>query len=56
MPDTGAGVRSALFVPLFDDLADPALVADLAAEAEEAGADVDHTPSMSSLLRAGAGP
>jgi alkanesulfonate monooxygenase SsuD/methylene tetrahydromethanopterin reductase-like flavin-dependent oxidoreductase (luciferase family) len=32
-------VRSALFIPLFDELADPATVARLAAEAEEAGWD-----------------
>jgi alkanesulfonate monooxygenase SsuD/methylene tetrahydromethanopterin reductase-like flavin-dependent oxidoreductase (luciferase family) len=32
-------MHSALFVPLFDELADPALVARLAAEAEEAGWD-----------------
>jgi alkanesulfonate monooxygenase SsuD/methylene tetrahydromethanopterin reductase-like flavin-dependent oxidoreductase (luciferase family) len=32
-----AGLRSALWLPLFDDLADPAAVARLAAEAEEAG-------------------
>ena len=32
-------MRSALFLPLFDELADPALVARLAAEAEEAGWD-----------------
>jgi alkanesulfonate monooxygenase SsuD/methylene tetrahydromethanopterin reductase-like flavin-dependent oxidoreductase (luciferase family) len=31
------GLRSALWLPLFDDLADPTLVARLAAEAEEAG-------------------
>jgi len=31
------GLRSALWLPLFDGLADPALVARLAAEAEEAG-------------------
>src|SRR5260370_32567734 len=31
------GLRSALWVPLFGDLADPAVVARLAAEAEEAG-------------------
>jgi len=30
-------MRSGLFVPIFDDLADPALVARLSAEAEEAG-------------------
>lgn len=30
-------MRSGLFLPLFDELADPALVADLAAAAEEAG-------------------
>jgi alkanesulfonate monooxygenase SsuD/methylene tetrahydromethanopterin reductase-like flavin-dependent oxidoreductase (luciferase family) len=30
-------VRSALYIPLFDELADPALVARLCAEAEEAG-------------------
>ncbi len=30
-------LRSALWLPLFDELADPALVARLAAEAEEAG-------------------
>jgi probable F420-dependent oxidoreductase len=34
-----AGVRSAVFVPPFDELADPALVARLAAEAEERGWD-----------------
>ena len=32
-------MRSGLFVPLFDELADPAIVARLAAEAEEAGWD-----------------
>ena len=32
-------MRSGLFVPLFDSLADPAVVARLAAEAEEAGWD-----------------
>jgi alkanesulfonate monooxygenase SsuD/methylene tetrahydromethanopterin reductase-like flavin-dependent oxidoreductase (luciferase family) len=32
-------VRSGLFVPLFDELADPVVVADLAAEAEDAGWD-----------------
>jgi alkanesulfonate monooxygenase SsuD/methylene tetrahydromethanopterin reductase-like flavin-dependent oxidoreductase (luciferase family) len=32
-------MRSGLFVPLFDELADPALVARLAAEAEQAGWD-----------------
>ncbi|HEU5108483.1 MAG TPA: LLM class flavin-dependent oxidoreductase, partial [Micromonosporaceae bacterium] len=31
--------RSALWLPLFDDLADPRVVARLAAEAEEAGWD-----------------
>ncbi|WP_242911356.1 LLM class flavin-dependent oxidoreductase [Actinomadura terrae] len=31
------GLRSALWLPIFDDLADPAVVARLAAEAEEAG-------------------
>ena len=30
-------MRSGLFLPLFDELADPALVARLAAEAEDAG-------------------
>jgi hypothetical protein len=30
-------MRSGLFVPIFDALADPALVARLSAEAEEAG-------------------
>jgi hypothetical protein len=35
--DSGVLVRSGLFLPLFDELANPALVADLAAEAEEAG-------------------
>ena len=30
-------MRSGLFLPLFDELADPAVVARLAAEAEEAG-------------------
>ena len=34
-----AGIRSALWLPLFDDLADPLVVAGLAAEAEEAGWD-----------------
>jgi hypothetical protein len=33
----GAEIRSGLFVPAFDALADPARVAALAAEAEEAG-------------------
>jgi alkanesulfonate monooxygenase SsuD/methylene tetrahydromethanopterin reductase-like flavin-dependent oxidoreductase (luciferase family) len=33
------GLRSALWLPLFDDLADPRLVAGLAADAEEAGWD-----------------
>jgi alkanesulfonate monooxygenase SsuD/methylene tetrahydromethanopterin reductase-like flavin-dependent oxidoreductase (luciferase family) len=32
-----AGVRSGLFVPLFDEVADPAVVAGLSAEAEVAG-------------------
>ena len=32
-------MRSALYIPLFDELADPALVARLSAEAEEAGWD-----------------
>lgn len=32
-----AGLRSALWLPIFDDLADPMLLARLAAEAEEAG-------------------
>jgi alkanesulfonate monooxygenase SsuD/methylene tetrahydromethanopterin reductase-like flavin-dependent oxidoreductase (luciferase family) len=32
-------MRSGVFVPLFDELADPSLAADLAAEAEEAGWD-----------------
>src|SRR5271155_2845019 len=31
------GLRSALWLPAFDDLADPALMAGLAAEAEQAG-------------------
>jgi alkanesulfonate monooxygenase SsuD/methylene tetrahydromethanopterin reductase-like flavin-dependent oxidoreductase (luciferase family) len=30
-------MRSGLFMPLFDELADPAVVARLSAEAEEAG-------------------
>ncbi len=30
------GIRSGLWLPLFDELADPVVVADLAAEAEEA--------------------
>jgi hypothetical protein len=30
-------MRSALYIPLFDELADPSLVARLCAEAEEAG-------------------
>ena len=33
----GAGMRSGLWLPLFDDLADPAAVRRLAGEAEEAG-------------------
>ena len=33
----GAGLRSALWLPIFDGLADPVAVARLAAEAEEAG-------------------
>ena len=41
MPVTGARrrprLRSALWLPLFDDLADPVVVARLAGEAEEAG-------------------
>ncbi|MET9311044.1 LLM class flavin-dependent oxidoreductase [Kribbella sp. NPDC003505] len=32
-----AGIRSALWLPIFDDLADPLVVARLAADAEEAG-------------------
>ncbi|MFF0078658.1 hypothetical protein ACFYR1_02870 [Streptomyces canus] len=32
-------LRSALWLPLFDDLADPRVVARLAADAEEAGWD-----------------
>jgi hypothetical protein len=32
-----SGLRSALWLPLFDELADPTVVADLAAEAEHAG-------------------
>lgn len=35
--DGAGGLRSGLWLPLFDDLADPALVARLAAEAEAAG-------------------
>lgn len=38
-PTAPANVRSGLFVPLFDDLANPVTVAHLAAEAEEAGWD-----------------
>ncbi|WP_331770066.1 LLM class flavin-dependent oxidoreductase (plasmid) [Embleya sp. NBC_00888] len=34
-----SGLRSALWLPLFDDLADPRVVAGLAADAEEAGWD-----------------
>jgi hypothetical protein len=30
-------MRSGLFLPIFDELADPAIVARLSAEAEEAG-------------------
>jgi alkanesulfonate monooxygenase SsuD/methylene tetrahydromethanopterin reductase-like flavin-dependent oxidoreductase (luciferase family) len=39
LPEQGgrAGLRSALWLPLFDDLADPAVVVRLAAEAEQAG-------------------
>src|SRR6266508_5268623 len=33
----GTGLRSALWLPIFDELADPAVVARLAAEAEQAG-------------------
>ena len=36
-PTDRPGLRSALWLPLFDSLADPALVARLAAEAEQAG-------------------
>ncbi len=36
MPDT-TRLRSALWLPLFDDLADPLVVARLAAAAEQAG-------------------
>jgi alkanesulfonate monooxygenase SsuD/methylene tetrahydromethanopterin reductase-like flavin-dependent oxidoreductase (luciferase family) len=36
-PTPPTPIRSALWLPLFDDLADPAVVARLAAEAEEAG-------------------
>ena len=35
----GAGLRSALWLPLFDDLADPLIVARVAADAEAAGWD-----------------
>ena len=35
----GSPLRSGLFFPAFDELADPALVARLAAEAEDAGWD-----------------
>ena len=39
-PDRGtAAMRSGLYIPLFDELADPALVTRLSAEAEEAGWD-----------------
>jgi alkanesulfonate monooxygenase SsuD/methylene tetrahydromethanopterin reductase-like flavin-dependent oxidoreductase (luciferase family) len=38
-PTAPATVRSGLFVPLFDELANPVVVARLAAEAEEAGWD-----------------
>jgi len=38
-PTTSARARSGLFVPLFGELADPVVVARLAAEAEEAGWD-----------------
>ena len=38
-PTVSAAVRSGLFVPLFGDLANPMVVARLAAEAEEAGWD-----------------
>jgi alkanesulfonate monooxygenase SsuD/methylene tetrahydromethanopterin reductase-like flavin-dependent oxidoreductase (luciferase family) len=38
-PTPSATVRSALYVPLFGELADPVVVARLAAEAEEAGWD-----------------
>ena len=37
MTQQGGGIRSALWLPIFDELADPVLVARLAAEAEEAG-------------------
>ncbi len=36
-PDTVAGLRSALWLPIFDGLADPAVVARLSVVAEEAG-------------------
>jgi alkanesulfonate monooxygenase SsuD/methylene tetrahydromethanopterin reductase-like flavin-dependent oxidoreductase (luciferase family) len=37
LPNGVSGLRSALWLPIFDDLADPVVVARLAAEAEEAG-------------------
>lgn len=37
VPGRGTGLRSGLWVPLFDELADPLVVARLAAQAEEAG-------------------
>jgi alkanesulfonate monooxygenase SsuD/methylene tetrahydromethanopterin reductase-like flavin-dependent oxidoreductase (luciferase family) len=53
LPDPSAG----LFTPLFDELADPALVAHLAAEAEEAGWDGffvwDHVRWREPVLAAG---
>src|SRR4051812_41010162 len=39
LPCTGMTLRSALWLPIFDELADPIVVARLAAEAEEAGWD-----------------
>ena len=38
-PGYGPAMRRALFLPVFDELSDPALVADLAAQAEGAGWD-----------------
>ncbi|MBC9717434.1 LLM class flavin-dependent oxidoreductase [Streptomyces sp. TRM66268-LWL] len=50
-------IRSALWLPLFDDLADPRVVAQLAAEAEEAGWDAcfvwDHLAWRAPVQQAG---
>jgi hypothetical protein len=48
-------MRSGLYVPLFDELADPAVVARLSAEAEEAGwdgvsVDLEHPDQLAEMV------